>query len=55
MNAKDHYGRTVLAFAASSNTKDTFDTVLAALMKELDPAEVSHPHTFPVANIIYTF
>lgn len=40
MKATDGIGRTVLAMAALSGRKNTFDTVVAAVKNELDPAEV---------------
>lgn len=39
---KDHECPTILAVAASTGEKYIFDTVLAAVVDELDPAEVSH-------------
>lgn len=43
MKATDGIGRTLLAMAASSGKRGTFETVLAAVKNELDPTEVSHP------------
>jgi len=42
MKATDALGRTVLAMAAFSGNKGTFDAVLAAVKKELVPNEVCH-------------
>lgn len=43
MKATYGIGRTVLAIAASSGKMGTFETVLAAVMNELDPTEVVNP------------
>ena len=38
----DDTGRTLLAYAASSGNTSTFDTVLAAVTKELEKTEVRY-------------
>lgn len=43
MMYKDFSGRTVIALAAGSFGKGTFDSVFAAAKKLLSPAEVHHP------------
>lgn len=40
IKATDSIGRTVLAMAALSGKRNTFDTVLVAVKNELDPTEV---------------
>ena len=54
MKATDGIGRTLLAMAASSGKRGTFETVLAAVKNELDPPEVRHPLAF-VTNIACSF
>lgn len=47
MKATDVLGRTVLAMAASTGNKGTFDAVLAAVKKELVQNEVRHICSVP--------
>jgi len=42
VKAKDRHHRTILALAASSKKRGAFETVLAAVMNDLDPNEVRH-------------